>query len=146
MKALLLVFIAALSCGFLVLTPEEGRELNEARRQWHRDVEDRYNRKALQAFLLSSIRETKEIEGIDVQEILAGRKFSHRDDFCLGSGRWVFVSKDPKSDSFELRATAGSRGWAVFACKREGIKAFKVERTYVDSFIQLCPPPYSISP
>ena len=129
-----------------MLTPETRDDLERASKKWHQDVTSKYDLKALHVFLKESISTTKRINDLEVNTIDFGTKFSRRDSFSLGAGRWLFVTKDPKAGAFELRALDGSRGWAVFVCERESKAIFRVVKTYIDSTIQLCPPPYTFSP
>lgn len=147
MKPLFLFLAALLTCGFVVQTPESRKALEQARQQWHRETASRYDKRALHAFLLDEIAKHPGIEGASLQAIAADAKFRPAKDlFYWKAGQWLFVTKDPAHDLFELRGYLPEKGWLVLRCKREARQQFTLIESLIDSTIVLCPPAYTFAP
>lgn len=147
MKTLFLLLAALLTCGFVVQTPESRKALEQARQQWHRETASRYDKKALHAFLLGEIANHPEIEGASLQAIPADAKFRPTKDlFYWKAGQWLFVTKDPARDLFELRGYLPKNGWVVLRCKRETRGKFTLVEALIDSTVVLSPPAYTFGP
>ena len=147
MNRILVLLAALMSLAFVVTTPESRKELERARRTWHRDVATRWDKQALHAFLVRTLPAIKKVEGVSIEPIDAGQRFvPARDRFYWQAGHWLFVTKNPKQDAFELRTSHRELGWIILVCEREGRRTFRLTEAKADPSVMLCPPPWTFEP
>ena len=131
MKRFLTILLAAvLSCGFLVQTPTEWKEIERRAREWKKTVSARYDLGALTEFLKSTVSERKTWDDVDLTRPKIGTKWKFGGG-CMFSGEWSFTTEDPNKDEFTLQFSHPEKKRAfALRCVREGKKNFRV----VDGF------------
>lgn len=138
MKRFLPILLAAvLSCGFLVQTPAERKEIEHRSREWKKTVSARYDLGALTAFLKSAVSSRKTWDGVDLTRPKIGGKWEFG-GCCMNSGEWSFTAEDPYKDEFMLQFShsEGKRAFAL-RCIRDGKKSFRVVDGFDSEVIEL---------
>src|SRR5688572_9483865 len=89
-----ILVMAVLSCGFLVQTPTERKEIERRAREWKKTVSARYDLDALTVFLKSTARDRKAWDGVDLTQPRIGAKWEFG-GCCMNSGDRSFTAEDP---------------------------------------------------
>lgn len=137
MKTILLIFVAALSCGFVIETPESRREAAQAEKRWQKDVEAKFDFSALRDFLLKTVAENKGFEDVDltVPRLDAKWKFAGSSLTC---GDWLFAFGG-KDENFEFSYTYSNPKFIALKCVREKKNSFRLRQIYKDEWVLLDP-------
>jgi hypothetical protein len=123
-----LIIFGAMMCGFMMPeTCTQRREREGRERTWAKTVADRYDMRALSAFVKETVAKTKTWNGADLlkTDIAADWKFTGT---ALVSGDWSFESPDPSTDVFTLSFIYSSHGkrWLILKCMRDSRKSFRL--------------------
>ena len=103
MKYLLVIWLAAVSLGFMIDTPESIRKREKENRTWKKGITKAYDLKALHTFLEAQIRILAAVDGVNLRDSKIAEKWKF-DEFYPGltCGNWNFWTKAGKSSEFTL--------------------------------------------
>ena len=135
MKAILIICIGLLCCGFMIDTPESRREAARAERAWRKEAKARFDLKALHAFLSEAVAAQRVIEGVDLTAARINRKWKPA-SMSMVCGDWIFTFRS-KEDQFELTYSFSKDEFVAFECRRKDKSSFEVVRVYKDEWIIL---------
>ena len=135
MKAVFLLLVAVFTCGFIIETPESRREAARAERRWKKDVKAKFDFAALREFLVKTISETKQFEGIDLTatRLDPNWKFSGSSLTC---GDWTFTFGG-EDENFQFTYTYADQKFIALKCAREKKHSFRLLQIYKDEWIIL---------
>lgn len=138
MKRAALLFLAAmLTCGFLVQTPKERREIERRARGWKKEVAARFDLDALTRFLQAAIAAKTSAGGVDLSQSQVGARWEFGGCW-MKSGDWTFLADDPKADTFSLQFLhSGGTRLFLWECVREGKTSFRVLRSRDEEVVVL---------
>jgi hypothetical protein len=135
MKAVLLIFVALLTCGFIIETPESRREAARAEKRWKKEVKAKFDFPALRQFLVKTVAETKQFEGIDLTAARLEPKWKFAGS-SLTCGDWLFTFGG-KDENFEFAYTYADQKFVALKCVREKKDSFRLLQVYKDEWIIL---------
>lgn len=135
MKAVLLIFMALLTCGFVIETPESRRDAVRAGKRWRTEVKAKFDFPALHQFLVKTVAETKQFEGIDLTAARLEPKLKFAGS-SLTCGDWLFMFGG-KNEIFEFTYTYADQKFVALKCVREKKDSFRLLQVYKDNWIIL---------
>jgi hypothetical protein len=135
MKAVFLLLVAVLTCGFIIETPESRREAARTERRWKKDVKAKFDFAALREFLVKTIAETKQFEGIDLTAARLDPQWKFAGS-SLTCGDWTFTF-GAEDESFQFTYTYADQKFVGLECVREKKNSFRLLQVYKDEWIIL---------
>jgi hypothetical protein len=135
MRGILIVFLAALSLGFYVESPDATRQRKREEKTWRRDIGRAYDMEALHRFFETQLQALAEVDGVAFSKSSVDRKWKF-EGTSLVCGSWSFRA-DVKTAEFsiswvydEAKRDDGSSliRSVVLRCRRTSRKTFELIR------------------